>query len=117
MEKLEDSLKFKLWMQSLKENNITVKKVEEKAIFRRGNGEVLFAFLTVDAIDEDKRALPSAVLLRGDFVSVLTCLIDKDSKKKYLVLVKQKRVGTGEYLHEHPARMCDNVSAPFQVCV
>lgn len=117
MEKLQDSLKYRLWAKSLKENGLTVNGIEEKAIVRRGNGEVLFAFLTVDAKDQNGRAIPSAVLLRGHFVSVVTCLKDKDTGKRYFLLVKQRRVATGGFFYEHPAGMCDNEVDPLYVAV
>ncbi|MCX7998251.1 MAG: NUDIX hydrolase, partial [Leptospiraceae bacterium] len=60
---------------------------------------------------------PSAVLIRGHFVSVVTCLRDKETQERFYLLVKQRRVGTGGYFYEHPAGMCDSEADPYKVAL
>ncbi len=117
MEKLQDSLKYKQWVKTIEENGINLKSVEELSISRKPNGEILFAKLKIDAYSKSGEKLLPIVLLRGHFVSVLTCLISKETQKKYLLLVKQFRIANGAISYEHPAGMCDNESNPLAVAV
>jgi len=117
MEKLENSLKFKTWLEELKKNQIHLNHYRELASIKKHNGEILFSFLEIDATSPESQKLPSSVLLRGHFVSVVTCLRDKDNKKRYYLLVKQRRVATGGFFYEHPAGMCDNETDPYKVAL
>ncbi len=117
MENLEDSLKFKTWKKSLEENKIQLKSYEELATVRKPNGEVLFTFLKMEAVDPEGHFLPSSVFIRGHFVSVVTCLKDKDTQERFYLLVKQRRVGTGGFFYEHPAGMCDSETDPYKVAI
>jgi ADP-sugar diphosphatase len=117
MEKLEESLKYRRWYDTIKANGITLKSVEVLSLTRKRNGEILFAKLKIEAYDRHGEALLPIVLLRGDFVSVLTCLIEKETGKKYLLLVKQYRVANGAISYEHPAGMCDNETDLVKVAV
>ena len=115
MQDYKDSLKFKNWLDSLKKNNINVQSITEKAIIHKPNGEVLFCLLNVDAKDSAGQKLLPTVLIRGHFVSVVTCLLEKETGKRYFLLVKQRRVGNGEVFYEHPAGMCDSETDPYKV--
>lgn len=117
MEKLQDSLKYKQWVKTIQENGIDLKSVEELSISRKPNGEILFAKLKIDAYSKNGEKLLPIVLLRGHFVSVLTCLIEKETNQKYLLLVKQFRIANGAISYEHPAGMCDNETNPLSVAV
>ncbi|TAE68355.1 MAG: NUDIX hydrolase [Bacteroidetes bacterium] len=117
MEKLQDSLKYKQWVQTIEKNEINLKNVEELSISRKPNGEILFAKLKIDAYSKSGEKLLPIVLLRGHFVSVLTCLISKETQQKYLLLVKQFRIANGAISYEHPAGMCDNETNPLAVAV
>ncbi len=117
MEKLEDSLKYKTWKNSLLQNGTKINSIEEISTIRKKSGEVLFALVKLDAVSEDGNKLMPTALLRGDFVTVLTVLIDKDSKEKFFLMVKQRRVANGAIFFEHPAGMCDSESDPFKVAL
>jgi 8-oxo-dGTP pyrophosphatase MutT (NUDIX family) len=117
METLENSLKYKQWSKTLKQNGIDIKSVEELSITRKPNGDILFAKLKIDAYSKSGEKLLPIVLLRGHFVSVLTCLIAKETGKKYLLLVKQLRIANGAISYEHPAGMCDSETNPLSVAV
>ncbi|MEM7182381.1 MAG: NUDIX hydrolase [Spirochaetota bacterium] len=117
MEKLEDSKKFKDWQNVLLKNGIEINRITNLKTIHKGNGEALFGLVDLDAKDSQGQKLLPAVLLRGHYVCVLVCLIDKSSKKRQYLLVKQRRVADGSIFYEHPAGMCDNEEDPWAVAI
>ena len=117
MEKFEDSFKFKSWRNVLLKNQIKINSIKELHTVNKGNGEMLFTPVHIDAVDPDNHKLLPVVLIRGHFVSVVTCLIEKETGNKYFLLVKQRRVANGEIFYEHPAGMCDSEPDPWKVAV
>lgn len=112
---LEDAPKFRFWKSQMEANRLTINEVREKYIRRRHNGEVLFAMLEVDADTPEGDKIPPALFLKGHAASVLVCLIDADTAEKFVVLVRQRRICSGEQTYEHPAGMVDADDAPDEV--
>ncbi|MCS7074391.1 MAG: NUDIX hydrolase [Bacteroidia bacterium] len=117
MESLENSLKYQQWHKTLTQNGVTVQSIQELYSIRKKNGEILFSLIQIDAKDNTGTPLLPVVLLRGHFVSVLTCMIDQETGQRYLLLVKQIRVANGQITYEHPAGMCDNETDPWEVAI
>jgi 8-oxo-dGTP pyrophosphatase MutT (NUDIX family) len=118
MENLEDALKFKMWRGEIEKRGLQLEGYKELATVRKKNGEVLFSFLETRVREtEHSRYLPGYLMLRGQFVSVLTCLIDQESQASFLVLVSQRRIASGAIFYEHPCGMCDNVSDIYSVAL
>ncbi|HMV41349.1 MAG TPA: NUDIX hydrolase [Leptospiraceae bacterium] len=117
MEKFEDSFKFKSWRDTLLKHNIKIHSIRELHTVNKHNGEMLFTLVHMDAVDPDGHKLLPVVLIRGHFVVVVTCLIEKESGNKYFLLVKQRRVANGDIFYEHPAGMCDSEPDPWKVAV
>lgn len=117
MQSLKDSLKYQQWAQQLAQHNVNLRGVEELHTVRKGNGEVLFSMIKLDAVtDEGQKLLPIA-LLRGHFVSVCTAFVEEGTGKEYFLLVAQRRVADGDVHYEHPAGMMDSESDPFAVAM
>lgn len=116
-QELYHALKFKQWKAVLEKNGIQFNSIVPLHLVHKPNGEIIFALLNVDAQDKKGEKLLPVVLLRGHFVSVLTCFISQETGKKYLLLVKQYRVSNGEISYEHPAGMCDSETDPYKVAV
>jgi len=117
VEKLEDAYKFKLWKQNLEANGLKINKIDEHYTRRRYNGEVLFSLLMLDAETPEGDKIPPICFLKGEVVSILVCLIDKDTKEKYLLLVKQRRIAEGGFTYEHPAGMVDGTKTPLEISI
>jgi 8-oxo-dGTP pyrophosphatase MutT (NUDIX family) len=117
MQALEDSLKYKEYIRSLTRNGLNVKSVTARDVVRKGNGEVLFAMVNVDAASPDGHPLLPTALLRGHFVAVLVALVARETGERFLLLVNQRRVATGGMLLEHPAGMCDSEADPAKVAL
>jgi ADP-sugar diphosphatase len=116
-EKLEDAHKFKLWKKNLIANGLKINKIDEHYTRRRYNGEVLFSLLMLDAETPEGDKIPPICFLKGEVVCVLICLIDKKTKGKYLLLVKQRRIAEGGFTYEHPAGMVDGTMTPLAIAV
>lgn len=115
MENLKKSLKYLQWRSSLESNGITIKEIEEIHSVHKKNGELLFSLIKLDATDSEGVKLLPMVLLRGHFVSVVTVLIDRITKEKFFLLVKQRRVANGDIFYEHPAGMSDSETDSIKV--
>ena len=115
LEPLEDAPKFKFWKDRMETNGLTINSISEKYVRRRRNGEVLFAMLEVDADTPEGDKIPPALFLKGHAASVLVCLIDKETREKFVVLVRQRRISDGSHTYEHPAGMVDAADAPADV--
>ena len=116
-ELLRNAYKFKIWEKNLLKNGMTIHQIEEVYAKYRPNGEVLFALVNVDATTPEGNKLLPICFLKGEVVSVLVCLIDRATRAKSLLLVKQRRVCTGDYIYEQPAGMVDADDRPLDVAV
>ncbi|MCX6213369.1 NUDIX hydrolase [Spirosoma sp.] len=114
-ESLEDAPKFRYWKSQAETNGLKINNVKDFYIRYRHNGEVLFAMLEVDADTPEGDKIPPALFLKGHAVSVLVCLIEKETRQKFVVLVKQRRIADGSQTYEHPAGMVDASDAPDEV--
>lgn len=117
MEKLEDAHKFQLWKGHLVRNGLKIEEVEEVYTRRNPAGEVLFSLLMLNAKTPEGHKIPPILFLKGEVVTVLVCLIDRESREKYLLLVRQRRIAEGALTYEHPAGMVDNTQTPAEVAV
>ncbi len=116
-EKLEDAHKFKLWRENLLENGLEIENIEEVYTRRRYNGEVLFSLLMLYAKTPEGEHIPPICFLKGEVLTILTCLIDKDTDEKYLLLVKQRRIAEGSFTFEHPAGMIDATKTALEIAL
>lgn len=114
-ESLQDAHKFQYWKSQMEANGLKINDIKEYYIRRRQNGEILFAMLEVDADTPEGDKIPPALFLKGHAASMLVCLIDKDTREKFVVLVKQRRIADGSQTYEHPAGMVDASDAPDDV--
>ncbi|MCK8492179.1 NUDIX hydrolase [Spirosoma sp. RP8] len=114
-EALQDAPKFKFWKSQMESNGLKINAINDFYIRRRHNGKVLFAMLEVDADTPEGDKIPPALFLKGHAVCMLVALIDKETKQKYVVLVRQRRIADGSHTYEHPAGMVDASDAPDEV--
>jgi ADP-sugar diphosphatase len=116
-EKLTEAHKFKLWKSNLIANGLEIHNIEEVYTRYRNNGEALFSLVMLDATTPEGDKIPPICFIKGQVVSVLICLIDEDTKEKYVLLVKQRRICNGGYIYEHVAGMVDVDDDPHDVAV
>lgn len=114
-ENVFDSHKFKLWKGHLLSNGLQIHNIDEKYTRHNSNGEALFSLLMLDATTPEGDKIPPICFLKGEVLCVLVCLIDEQTKDKYLLLVKQRRICDGSMTYEHPAGMLDSESDAYKV--
>ena len=116
-ESLENAHKFKIWKSNLQVNGLKINKIDEIYTRHRYNGEALFSLVMLDATTPEGDKIPPICFIKGEVVSIAIILIDKNTKEKYLLLVKQRRIAEGGYTLEHPAGMVDGTLTPLQIAV
>ncbi len=116
-EKLEEAHKFQIWKQNLIHHGLKINGLEEIYSKYRPNGEILFSLLLLDAEVPEGGKIPPILFLKGQVLSVLICLIDIETKEKYLLVVKQRRICDGSTTVEHPAGMVDGKDEPIEVAI
>lgn len=116
-EELTRSHKFKLWKSHLEVNGLNIHNIEEVYTRYRYNGEALFSLVMLDATTPEGDKIPPICFIKGEIVSVLIALIDRETKEKFLLLVKQRRICHGGFTYEHVAGMVDRDDNPHDVAV
>lgn len=113
----EQSHKFRLWYKNLRRNGIRIHGCEELFTKYKSDGDLLFGLFNLDATTPEGHKLLPLCFIKGEVVMVLTALIDRDTREKYLLLVRQRRICDGSYMYEHPAGMVDGADTPLQVAI
>ena len=116
-ESLENAHKFKIWKTNLQTNGLKINNIEEVYTRHRYNGEALFSLVMLDADTPEGDKIPPICFIKGEVVCVCIILIDKETKEKYLLLVKQRRIAEGGFTYEHPAGMVDGTKTPLEIAV
>jgi 8-oxo-dGTP pyrophosphatase MutT (NUDIX family) len=116
-ESLENAHKFKIWKANLQTNGLKINNIDEIYTRHRYNGEALFSLVMLDADTPEGDKIPPICFIKGEVVCVCIVLIDKETKEKYLLLVKQRRIAEGGFTYEHPAGMVDGIKTPLEIAV
>ena len=116
-ELLQESHKFQLWHNNLEKNGLNIHEIEQIYTKYKGNGEALFALVNVTATTPEGDKIPPICFIKGQIVSVLICLIDRQSKEEYLLMVRQRRICHGGYVFEQVAGMVDGSDDPWDVAI
>lgn len=103
--KFRSSLKFQKWLNGFDKRFANIQGIEEGWSLWKGKAqnELVFALLFVRCLDEKGGEKGDVVFYRSDAVAVFLVLQDKDTGKKYVVLVEQLRIPSGGKLLEIPA--------------
>jgi len=116
-ESLQEAHKFQLWKNNLIKNGLKIHDIEEIYTRHRHNGEALFSLVLLDATTPEGDKIPPICFLKGTVISILICLIEKETKKKYALLVRQRRICSGGMVYETVAGMVDKDDDPHEVAV
>jgi ADP-sugar diphosphatase len=114
-QKLLESHKIRLWKHRLESNGNQVRGIEELYSKYTAKGNLLFALINAEAVSAEGDPMLPLCFIKGEVVCVLICLIDQQTRKKYLLLVRQRRICDGSLTYEHPAGMLDEESDPYTV--
>lgn len=116
-EHLLGSHKIRLWKSRLQAHGVKLNGIEELYSKYTPKGNLLFALINADAVTPEGDQMLPLCFVKGEVVCVLVCLIDTDTREKYLLLVRQRRICDGSLTYEHPAGMLDEEVDPYQVAV
>lgn len=106
------------WIESVKRAGCTVNNVKVITDIRKKNGELLFALLDTDVRSPEGNKLPHIAFIRGHACVIVTLLRNKDTGESKFLMVRQRRIGNGQYSLEFPAGMLDyNTNDPIGVAV
>jgi len=114
----DNAPKVKNYFKTLKTNGVNVESVDVLSAQNKNNGELLFAYLKLDATDCERNKLLPYVFIRGDAVVIVPVIRVEDDAQEYFLCVEQIRPCDGSRHLEFPAGMLDeNVNNPAMVAV
>ncbi|TAE51962.1 MAG: NUDIX hydrolase [Bacteroidetes bacterium] len=114
---LSASPKYRRWLSQLLANGLDIQEVEEVYTRFRHDGDPLFSLLLLHATTPEGDKIPPICFLKGPVVSVLVCLINKDTREKQVLLVRQRRICNGGLIYETVAGMVDAADDPHETAV
>ena len=118
MERARYDKKITDWIEDVEQSGCTVKKISTLQEIRRRKGDLLFALLDVDVVSPDGVKLPHIVFIRGHACVIIPLLINQDTGEERYLMVRQWRIGNGQFSLEFPAGMLDhNTEDPPGVAV
>lgn len=118
MELLEESPKYKMWIDALIRHGCVIHSIENLNVIHKSNGEVLFAFVRTKIEDEARHPLVPVAVLRGPAVIIVPIIQIKETHEKRLLVIKQRRIADGAIHIEFPAGMLDHdIHDPKKIAV
>ncbi len=112
-DRFEKSRKFQQWLNRFDDKSAKSLIVKEFWSLWNGLDELIFALVGVECLDEEGRKRGGIVFFRSDAAAVFLVIKDKDTGKKYVVLIEQLRIPTGGKLLEIPAGGVDENDDAF----
>jgi len=110
--------KIRVWKDTVLKAGCKIYSVKPLNLYYKPNGELLFALLSVNAEAPDGNKLPSIIFIRGHASIVVPLVINRDTEVKQYLMVKQRRIASGEICLEFPAGMLDtNIYNPVNVAM
>ncbi|MDX1906634.1 MAG: NUDIX hydrolase [Bacteroidia bacterium] len=116
-DRLTQSPKFRRWKSLLEHNGLNIHGITEIFTRFRHDNDPLFSLVMLDATTPEGDKIPPICFLKGEIVSVMLVLIDQDTREKYVLLVKQRRICSGAFIYEQVAGMVDGADKPHEVAV
>ena len=115
--RLRQAPKFQRWVSQLLDQGLTIHAIEEVFARFRHDDDLLFALLMLDATTPEGDKIPPVCFMKGQVVSIMVILTDRDSGERFLLLVKQRRICNGGLIYEQVAGMVDGDDDPHAVAV
>ncbi len=110
--------KLAAWKASLENSGCTINKITPLSVQTKGNGDLLFAYISADVTAPEGYPLLPIIFIRGDAVLVVPEIINSDTGEIRYLMVEQRRIASGELHLEFPAGMLDReIENPAAVAV
>lgn len=106
------------WKQALIQAQCTIHDIQPLNLFRKANGELLFALLKVDASTPEGYKIPQIAFIRGHACIIVPLIINNGTGENRFVMVRQRRIACGDMSLEFPAGMLDrDIHNPITVAM
>ncbi|HMA64867.1 MAG: NUDIX hydrolase [Fibrobacterota bacterium] len=102
--------KIQEWIDTVQSNGCNIKTVTVLNEIRKPDSSLLFALIDAEVYDPQGNKLPNIVFIRGHACVVVPKVYNTESNKHAYLMVRQRRIGSGEDSLEFPAGMLDNES-------
>lgn len=113
-----NEIKISRWAEKIRKSGCTINNIKTIKEIRKKNNELLFSLLDTEVISPDNKRLPNIVFIRGDACVIVTLLKNRDTGEEKFLMIRQWRIGNGQYSLEFPAGMLDeHVDDPVGVAV
>jgi 8-oxo-dGTP pyrophosphatase MutT (NUDIX family) len=102
--------KIKEWSDTVQSHGCRVDKITILNEIRKPDSSLLFALIDAEVYDPQGNKLPNIVFIRGHACVIVPGVYNTESKMSSYLMVRQRRIGSGEDSLEFPAGMLDNES-------
>lgn len=107
MYEYESEPKVKTWKERVTSAGCSIRSMEPLHLVHKKDGVLLFGLFHTDVVDPEGKPLVPIVLIRGDACVVVPLVHNKKTGEQRFVMVRQRRIGTGNLALEFPAGMID----------
>lgn len=110
--------KLHQWKNSLEKAGCTINSITPLSVQEKGNGELLFAYISADVTSPEGYKLLPIIFIRGDAVLVVPEIRNRETGEVRYLMVEQRRIASGNLHLEFPAGMLDrDVHSPASVAI
>jgi len=102
--------KIREWADSVKRAGCTIRSVTLLNEIRKKDGSLLFALADTDVCSPEGQPLPHIIFIRGHACVIIPRIENALTGDKRYIMVRQRRIGSGELSLEFPAGMLDEHS-------
>ncbi|MBN1604291.1 MAG: NUDIX hydrolase [Chitinispirillaceae bacterium] len=108
MSTINNEKKVRHWLNTLKKSGTEVQAVQSVAEIRKKDRSLLFALLDTQTISPEGKPLPGIVFIRGHASVIVPCIRNRKTNEELFLIVKQRRIASGQLTIEFPAGMLDD---------
>ncbi len=102
--------KIKKWIDSVEAEGCKVHSFSVLNEIRKKNGKLLFALVDAKVTSPEEISLPHIVFIRGHACVIVPLIENTSTGVKKFLMVRQRRIGSGQMSLEFPAGMLDEDS-------
>jgi len=102
--------KIQEWIDTVQSHGCTVRRTTTLNEIRKPDSSLLFALIDAEVYDPLGNKLPNIVFIRGHACVIVPRVYNTESYEQAYLMVRQRRIGSGEDSLEFPAGMLDNES-------
>ncbi len=110
--------KLAKWKENVESAGCIINSVTPLSVQKKGNGELLFAYVSADVTAPEGYKLLPILFVRGDAVIVVPEIVNEETGEQYFLAIEQRRIASGKLHLEFPAGMVDReIDNPAAVAI